>query len=133
MKLSDFELEVMTLFWDRGKATAPEIHQEIAETRQVAYSTVKTIIDRLEEKGALLRATKYGRTILYAPAIERESLSRPMVRSFIHKLFGGNVRPLFNHLIRDESLSLEDVDELQRLLSEKRRDLEAEKRPGGES
>lgn len=127
MKLSDFEFEVMQVFWDQGSLTAPEVHKMIAEQRKVAYSTVKTIIDRLEEKQALVRERTYGRTILYGAAVTRESLSKPMVRSFIGKLFGGNVRPLFNHVLKEESLSLEDVDYLQEILDQKRRKLEKAK------
>lgn len=53
MKLSDFELEVMQIMWTDGPMIATEVHQAIAEKRKVAYSTVKTIIDRLEEKERL--------------------------------------------------------------------------------
>ena len=86
MKLSDFELQVMQVFWERGELTSPEVHEIVSQDHEAAYSTVKTIIDRLEKKGALRRARNYGRTILFAPVIEKDQLSRPMVKDFIHNL-----------------------------------------------
>ena len=105
--------------------TAPEMHQKIAETRKVAYSTVKTIIDRLEEKKAVHRQRTYGRTILYAHLVEKDALSRPMVHSFIEKLFPGSLRPLFNHILEEDKISLEDVDYLEQVLAAKRKNLES--------
>ena len=124
MKLSDFELAVMHVVWQDRSLTAPAIHRRIAKDRQVSYSTVKTIVDRLEEKGALRRARQEGRTIIYEPTITKESLSQPMVQSFVRKLFGGNIRPLFNHALSDDNISLEDIAYLEELLAEKKKDIE---------
>ena len=124
MKLSDFELEVMQIMWEKGPMIATEVHQTIAAKRQVAYSTVKTIIDRLEEKGAVERVRNYGRTILYQPSVKKEALMKPMVRTFIDKLFRGNVRPLFNHALEEENITLEDIAYLEKVLAEKREELE---------
>lgn len=123
MKLSDFELAVMHVIWRTAPLSAPEIHREITKDRNVSYSTVKTIIDRLEEKGALSRTGKEGRTILYSPTVNQESLSQPMVTSFIRKLFGGNVRPLFNHALSEENVTLDDIAYLESILAEKKKDL----------
>ena len=124
MKLSDFELEVMQVMWQMGPCIATEVHEAIAEKRKVAYSTVKTIIDRLEEKNAVRRVRNYGRTILYETCISREDLSPPMVHSFIDKLFMGNIRPLFNHALKEENITLDDVDYLEKMLASKRKELE---------
>ena len=124
MKLSDFELEVMQIMWDEGPMIATEVHEIIAEKRKVAYSTVKTIIDRLEEKGAVHRKRTYGRTILYETVVTREELTQPMVRSFIDKLFLGNVRPLFSHALKEEDITLEDLTYLEEVLASRRKELE---------
>ncbi len=126
MKLSDFELEVMQIMWKDGPMIATEVHQAIAEKRKVAYSTVKTIIDRLEEKGAVRRNRTYGRTILYESVIQKEDLAKPMVHSFIDKLFMGNVRPLFSHVLKEEDVTLDDVAYLESILANKRQELEDE-------
>ena len=124
MKLSDFELAVMRVIWQHHSLTAPDIHRHIAKKRGVSYSTVKTIVDRLEEKGALRRVEKKGRTIIYEPTLTQDSLNQPMVRSFVHKLFGGNIRPLFNHALSEDNITLDDIAYLESILAEKKKDLE---------
>ncbi len=116
MKLSDFELDVLQLFFQHGQLSAPQAHRQIETDRDVTYSTVKTIIDRLEEKQALVRVEQHGRTIIYAAAVKPESLQKPLMGEFIQRVFGGNRRPLFSHLLADESLSDDDLKYLERLL-----------------
>ncbi len=123
MKLSAFELEVMRLVWRDQKVIAPDIHRELAQDRDITYSTVKTIIDRLEEKGAIERLRTYGRTILYGPTINESVLAQPMVKDLVRKLFGGKARPMINHLLHDEDLTLDDLAYLEKTISEVRREL----------
>ena len=129
MKLSAFELEVMRLVWRDQKVIAPDIHRELAQDRDITYSTVKTIIDRLEDKGAIKRLRTYGRTILYGPTIDESELAQPMVKDLIRKLFGGEARPMINHLLHDEDLTLDDLAYLEKTISEVRKEL---KTKGGE-
>ena len=113
MKLSEFELEVMTLFWKDKSSTAPEIHRKISKNKKVTYSTVKTIIDRLEQKSALKRVKNFGRTIVYSPAVKQEELRKPLIKKFIDKVFSGNPRLLINHLLEEDQLSKEDIEYLK--------------------
>ncbi len=123
MELSDFELEVMQLFWSNPETTAPEIHQIITSKRTVSYSAVKTIIDRLERKGALNRSRKEGRTIFYTPSVERNQLRKPMIKDFINRVFLGKSKPLVAHILQEESLSLEDISYLESLLKKRKKEL----------
>ncbi len=123
MELSDFELEVMQLFWSNPESTAPQIHQLIIQKREVSYSTGKTIIDRLEKKGALDRCGQQGRTIFYKANIQRSQLSRPMIKDFINRLFLGKSRPLVAHILQEEQLSLDDISYLESLLKERKKEL----------
>jgi BlaI family transcriptional regulator, penicillinase repressor len=120
MRLSDFELEVMTHFWRDGELSAPALFERIGPMKGVAYSTVKTIVDRLEKKGAIERVANRGRTILYAPAVKQERVRKPLVRAFLRRVFGDDLKPLFAQLLRDEKLSDEELDFLRRLVSEAR-------------
>lgn len=129
MKLSAFELEVMRLVWRDQEVIAPDIHRELTQDRDITYSTVKTIIDRLEDKGAIERLRTYGRTILYGPTVDESSLAQPMVKDLIRKLFGGEARPMINHLLHDEDLTLDDLAYLEKTISEVRKEL---KTKGGE-
>jgi BlaI family penicillinase repressor len=121
MRLSEFELDVMAHFWRDGDLSAPELFERMGDARGVTYSTVKTIVDRLEEKGAVKRVASRGRTIFYAPAIKQERIRKPLVESFLRRLFGNDLRPLFAQLLRDERLSDEELEYLQRLIEETRR------------
>ncbi len=123
MKLSEFELEVMQIYWQKGNLSAPDVHQVIAKTKDVTYSTVKTIIDRLEKKGALKRVANEGRTIFYSSAITPDSVKKPLLSAFIKKVFSGHTRHLFNHLFSEEKLSESDIEYLEQLIAEKKKSM----------
>lgn len=123
MELTNFELEVMQLFWKHPKSSAPQIHQIISELRAVSYSTVKTIIDRLENKQALTRSGQQGRTIFYTPLVEKNQLRKPMIKDFIKRVFLGQSKPLVAHILQEEELSLEDISYLENLLDQKKKEL----------
>jgi BlaI family transcriptional regulator, penicillinase repressor len=123
MELSDFELEVMQLFWENPGSAAPAIHQIIEMKRSVSYSTVKTIIDRLEKKGALGRSGQQGRTIFYSPLVEKNKLRKPMIKDFINRVFLGKSKPLVAHILQEEELSLDDISYLESLLEERKKEL----------
>ena len=111
----------MTHFWSDKELSAPELFERIGAERGVAYSTVKTIIDRLEEKGAIERIANRGRTIVYAPTIKRERTVKPLVKAFLRRLFGDDLRPLFAQLLQDEKLSGEELEYLRKLVAEAER------------
>jgi BlaI family penicillinase repressor len=124
IKLSDLELEVMRLIWRDREVIVPELHAELARDRDISYATVKTIVDRLEEKKAIERMRTYGRTILYGPLIKETTLARPIVKDVVRRLFGGEARPMISHLLNVEKLSLDDLKYLESQISEKRETLE---------
>ena len=117
VRLSEFELDVMAHFWRDRELSAPELFARIGSERGVAYSTVKTIVDRLEEKGAIERVSNRGRTIIYSPAIKQERVRKPLVKAFLRRLFGNDLRPLFAQLLRDETLSDDELDYLRKLVA----------------
>jgi BlaI family transcriptional regulator, penicillinase repressor len=123
MELSDFELEVMQLFWQTPHSTAPAIHQLIEQQRTVSYSTVKTIIDRLEKKGAIKRDDQKGRLIFYSPLIEKNQFRKPVIKDFIQRVFLGKSKPLVAHILQEEDLSLDDISYLEDLIKARKEEL----------
>jgi BlaI family penicillinase repressor len=121
IRLSEFELDVMTHFWSDRELSAPELFERIGDARGVAYSTVKTIIDRLEQKGAIERVANRGRTIVYAPVVKRERVRKPLVKAFLKRLFGNDLRPLFAQLLQDEKLSPDELEYLRKLVADAKR------------
>ena len=124
MKLSDFEIELMQFLWNTGQSSAPELHVLVQEHKEVTYSTVKTIVDRLEKKGAIFRSAQKGRTIYYQAKVQREEITKPLVKGFIHRMFAGKSMPLVSQLLEDETLNAQDIDYLEQLLAEKKSKLE---------
>jgi len=120
VKLSEFELDVMEIYWKHSSMCAVDVHREIKEIRDVSYSTVKTIIDRLEQKSALTRAEKQGRTIFYTAAIEPSQVSKPMIKGFLRRLFSGKPQQLIAQLIQDEELTNDDIATLEKMLASKK-------------
>lgn len=117
MKLSEFELDVMQQVWGQADCSAPEVHRKLGDARDVTYSTVKTIIDRLERKGVLARSRQVGRTIFYTAAIPPGEVQESMLERFVTHVFAGDRRPMWNFLLRDEKLSPEEYRYLEDLLA----------------
>lgn len=106
----------MARFWEGRELTAPEVFKSLGQERGVTYSTIKALIDRLETKGALVRTRNAGRTIFYKSAVARDKVRKPLVRSFLRRVYGDDLRPLFAQLLRDRSLSDAEVAYLRQLL-----------------
>ena len=104
--------------WRSSSLSAPELFREMGESRGVTYSTIKTIVDRLEEKGAIRRVDTVGKTIIYSAAVNRERVRKPMVKSFVRRLYGQDRKPLFAQLLRDEKLSDDEIEFLRQLVDE---------------
>jgi BlaI family penicillinase repressor len=123
VNLSNLELDVMRLIWRDKEVVVPDLHRELERDRGLTYSTVKTIVDRLEEKGAIGRIRTYGRTILYGPLVEEGALAKPMIKDMVRRLFGGEARPMISHLLDEAELSAEDLKYLEQAVARKRKDL----------
>lgn len=125
MKLTNLELEVMRLIWRDKEVIVPDLHAELQKDRDISYATVKTIVNRLEDKQAVKRLRTYGRTILYGPVIKDSKIAHPMVKDLMRKLFAGEARPMISHLLKAETLSTEDLNylkgEIAEALAEKRK------------
>ena len=119
MKLSPLELEVLQYICAQATATAPDVQALIADKRDTAYSTIKTVFDRLEKKGAIYRQSLVGRTTIYAAKVNDKTVQVSLVRDFIKRVFPEDKTPLFNTLIRDSSLSAQEIQYLEQLLAEK--------------
>lgn len=117
VKLTPFELEIMSVLWELGKGSVREIMELLPETRRPAYTTVQTIVYRLEEKGALRRARKIGNAHIFEPVVSRKEAHHRLIDDLL-SLFGGSPRPLMAHLLETGRLTLEDLRSLERSLSE---------------
>lgn len=110
--LSRFELELMEILWTLGEASVREIWEAIQERRRPAYTTVQTILTRLEEKKAVRRTRKIGNALLFEPLVAREPVYQRLIDDFLG-LFGGSAQPLVGRLLETGQLTLEDLKALE--------------------
>ncbi len=117
--ITDAEWEVMSVLWERSPATALEVIEAVREKMDWHPKTVKTLLARLVKKG-ILRYRTEGNRYVYTPAIARQRYVRDESKSFVARVFGGDPTPALMHFVRTTNLSEDDIEELRRLLDEKR-------------
>jgi len=111
-RLSKTETRILEQYWKLGMASVREILESLPEDERVAYTTVQTLVYRLEEKGALRKVKKIGNAQLFQPAINQSQHRGRLVRELLD-LFGGSPRLLVSNLLEDGSLTLRDLKVLQ--------------------
>jgi predicted transcriptional regulator len=111
-------MEIMDAMWEVGSGSIREIHEALPERRRPAYTTVQTIIRRLEEKGAVRQTKQVGHAHIFEPTFTRDAAHRRLIDELLD-LFGGSARPLMAHLAEAGKLTLEDVKEMESMLAER--------------
>lgn len=114
-KLSRLDLQIMGALWARGSLSIREIQETFPENARPAYTTVQTIVYRLEAKKAVRRAKKISNAHIFEAVISRNDAQRRLVDEFL-ALFGGQAQPVMAHLIESGKLTLKDVKEAEKLL-----------------
>jgi BlaI family penicillinase repressor len=111
-RLSKAEARILEQFWRRGTASVREILDSLPEDERVAYTTVQTLVYRLEEKGAVRKVKKIGNAQLFEPALSQSEFRSGLVRDILD-LFGGSPRLLVSSLLESGTLTLRDLKALQ--------------------
>jgi len=111
-RLSKAETRILEQYWKLGVSSVREILDSLPEDERVAYTTVQTLVYRLEQKGALRKAKKIGNAQLFEPAIDRNEYRSGLVRDLLD-LFGGSPRVLVSNLLEAGTLTLKDLKALQ--------------------
>jgi predicted transcriptional regulator len=114
-KLTKIEMRVMDAMWRLGPASVREIQEALPAKNRPAYTTVQTMVYRLETKGAVRRVKKIGNAHVFEPAISRESAQRRLIDELL-SFFGGKIQPVMAHLVESGRLSLDDVKEAEKTL-----------------
>jgi len=118
IRITDAEWDVLSIAWKKEPVAASEIVEAVAKQRKWSLATVRTLLTRLVNKGAL-RAEKEGRRFLYWPIVSMEACIRQESRSFIDRVFGGAPSSIILDLVKETELTKEDIQELRRILKEK--------------
>jgi len=118
--LTDHELQIMKVVWERGSVTVRDVYEELLKHRKIAYTTVMTVMGVLEQKGRLKKSTS-GRAYVYSPAQPQSEVLGGMVRDFVGRVFNGMAKPLLVHMLEDGKITEDELEELKKLLKQKRR------------
>jgi len=111
-RFSKAETRILEQFWKLGTCSVREILDSLSEDEQVAYTTVQTLVYRLEQKGALRKVKKIGNAQLFEPAIDQSDYRSGLVRDLLD-LFGGSPRVLVSNLLETGKITLKDLKALQ--------------------
>jgi BlaI family transcriptional regulator, penicillinase repressor len=112
MRFSKAEMRLLEQYWKLGTCSVREVLESLPQDERVAYTTVQTLVYRLEQKGALRRVKKIGNAQLFEPVIDRGAFRSGMVRELLD-LFGGSPQLLVSNLLESGSLTLKDLKALQ--------------------
>jgi predicted transcriptional regulator len=113
--LSDAQMEIMNVVWERGEATVAEVWKELTARRKVARNTVLTMLTRLEEKGWLCR-DEGGHAFRYRAAVPREATLRTVVRRLIETAFAGSAEGLIHALLHGRGVSKEEAKQIRKMI-----------------
>ena len=105
----------MKVVWQLEKATVRQVYETLLARRRIAYTTVMTMMNILEQKGYLTKR-QADRAFVYQPAQPQKQVIRSMVRDFLDRVFNGSAEPLVAHLIEDRCLTESDLEEIRRMI-----------------
>ena len=127
VRLGKLQLAIMRVLWRRGEAAVVEVHEDLEAERDLAPTTVATMLAKLEHKGVVAHRTE-GRRFIYRPLVNEELVRRSMVDELTSQLFHGDVTALVNHLLAEHSIEARELAELRSLITARERGLA--RRPG---
>jgi len=120
-QLGRVQLLIMQVLWSKEIATARQITDAINESEPIAHSTVQTLLRGLEEKQAVAHRAE-GRTFVFYALVQEDEFKETATRDLVERVFLGNTSQLVAHLIEDENVSRDELDEIRKLINRKRRD-----------
>lgn len=116
--ITESEWTVMEALWESSPQTASEVTKNLRSTMNWAENTVRTLLTRLVEKGALKTGENASGTRTYLPAVKREACVRAEGESFMQRMFGGAAKPLLVHFAQNSKLTADEIKELKKLLDQ---------------
>jgi len=119
-RLGDLQLGIMKVLWSRGEATVGEVQKGLVTGRELAYTTVATMLRKMEARG-LVRHRLEARSFVYRPTVAEDSVSRGMADHLLDRLFEGSLADMVRHLLNTREISREELSEIEKLVAERRK------------
>jgi BlaI family transcriptional regulator, penicillinase repressor len=119
-RLGDLQLDILKVLWDRTEASVSEIHDQLHRRRKLAYTTVATMLRKMEAR-ELVSHREEGRAFIYRAGITSDEVSRSVGDHLVKRLFEGSLTGAVSHLLRSRDVSREELDRLAKLIQETKR------------
>ena len=116
--LTEVELQLMNAIWSLGECTVKEVQQEIAKTRELAYTSIATVMKILEQKG-VLKSVKTDKAHLYSSLIAKADYESSSLQHLADNLFQGDPSSMVMRLLNDSDLSKSELSAIQKILDER--------------
>jgi BlaI family transcriptional regulator, penicillinase repressor len=116
-RLGDLQLKIMQVLWAHDEATVADVHAELARERDLAYTTIATMLRKMEARG-LVKHRLDGRSFVYRAAVGAEAVSRGMADHLVDRLFEGSLSDMVHHLLTTREVSHEELSKLEQMIVE---------------
>ena len=110
----------MQALWERGEATVSQVLVDLAAHADLAYTTVATMLRKMENRGLVIHRVE-GRSFIYRAKVKAEEVSRSMADHLVDRLFEGSLTEAVNHLLTTREVSREELTRLERLIAERKK------------
>jgi predicted transcriptional regulator len=117
VSLGELELEILDILWEKSVVTVKDIHETLLRKRDIAYTTVMTVMSRLFDKGILERS-QTGRTYVYKPQFTRDQIAHNLMNRVKNKIFHGSLEGIFSYMLSQKSISSDELSKLKEIIEE---------------
>lgn len=115
---SDFELQILALFWEHGPLTVRQVMSYLTD-KERAYTSVLSVIQVMQKKGFVAAQTeRQGLANVYEPTVARSTIVKPLLKGLVSRVFGGRTSDVVHHLLQEGEVNQEEIEELRTLLDE---------------
>ena len=119
-RLGDLQLRIMKVLWASEAATVADVHKAVGDEGDLAYTTVATMLRKMEARG-LVKHRMEARSFIYRAAVAEEAVSRGMADHLLERLFEGSLADMVRHLLSNREVSREELSKLEKLIAERKK------------
>jgi BlaI family transcriptional regulator, penicillinase repressor len=120
LRLGDLQLRILEILWDRGEASVADVHAVLKPERELAYTTVATMLRKMEAR-ELVSHREEGRTFLYHALVQADAVTRSAGEHFVGRLFEGSLADAVSHLLTTREVSRTELDQIEKMIREAKR------------
>lgn len=119
-RLGPLQLQILKVLWKEGEATVAQVHQALQKVRSFAYTTIATMLRKMEKRG-LVQHRLDGRIFIYRAVVAEKMVNRSLASDLLDRVFGGSLSALVNHLLTSREVSRDEISRLEQLLAEQKK------------